>query len=979
MAEEIFISPENLGDFFKKALCDKKNIFVFSTDVVMNSWIDWCVTNPEKSGLDALPLERFIAWDKFKGQALRAKEDDKGTIPAILKKFFVSSLIRKNAESPDDNPLFKKIINPKYKKEASSFTDWISRLLPSLNLWKKTLDSHPEYQMDLEDKDYLELYKRYSDFLSKNNLYEPAWIEPDFTSEGKHYIIFYPQLLEDYAEYKMIFDQSPEITIVSLDKKKSAAEKTACTRYSDSRKELRRTILRMRKLSKKTGWDKITLNVPDLQTYRPYLERELTRYCVPFVIRAGYQLIQNSAGQIFSEIQKCAKSDFSYDSVRALVLDEYIPWKEELKDVRLHLIQEGNSMRCICGFEESLSEGTKVHFDSWEEALKATSSRNERELAFYRSLKKHINALCNSNSFEAISQAWIIFKKEYLEEEGFSESADAIIGRCITELKALIQIENDWCRGENSELAVSNHYDFFISELSKKTYTPQNKKSGLSVYPYKTSAGAAFFHQFVIDASQKNLEVQYKKLPFLNSDKRRLLRLEDDDKNFNPSEAFIRLYDSVNDNENVYFSFAEESFSGYAICHNALKEVLPEDEELDREDFILNEKNYMRGNDDFAAEGRKLQLSSEQKKSFLNWQLLNAGETEEKYTLPAAVKDKIREVLIEKREKDSGRSEKDGKIVITQSDMKNFFPCHRRWIFSNIIKLQEDSLDADLMQTYDMGNINHKILELFMKDYINPPKALPVSQENVFEDEEEILSRVKKYAALAISNSEEDYSRSPLTQKMLISQLDEIASHIMNFLHIFLQKNTLPEKTTKSTKTKGFGGYFVRGVELQLSGKNPDKDFNYFGKLDLLLSPSEKDSDSEGWTIIDYKNTKMPAAKNIRPDDEGKLKDFQMPMYVSLIQKNKADKAVDAAKFYSIKDGTSITAIDRFTSGMSMEDFEAAMKTFEEYSASFSEDLTRGCLEPHENSVDIYKDCPECNFKSICRYNYEVAGRKISK
>ena len=81
------------------------------------------------------------------------------------------------------------------------------------------------------------------------------------------------------------------------------------------------------------------MNIPDLETYRPYLERELTKYCVPFVIRAGYPLIKNTAGQVFAEIQKCYDSDFSYDSVRALILDEYIPWKEEFSQVRQNLIR----------------------------------------------------------------------------------------------------------------------------------------------------------------------------------------------------------------------------------------------------------------------------------------------------------------------------------------------------------------------------------------------------------------------------------------------------------------------------------------------------------------------------------------------------------------------------------------------------------------------------------------------------------------
>ncbi len=995
MADKRLISPEKLGSFFKEALCNQNNYFVFSTDVVMNSWVDWCITHPEESGVDALALERFIAWDKFKGEAVRAEEEGKTTVPSILRKFFVNSLIRENASSPDDSPLFKKIINPQFRRDADSFTDWISHIISSLKLWYKTLTA-PEnagYTMDEEDCDYLELYKRYSAFLEANNLYEPSWIEPDFSSEGKHYIIFYPELLEDYGDYKEIFQKCKGITIISLpdenlpSKANSPARaEIPCTKYSDSRKELRRTILRIRKLcaggdaaategDSATRWDQITLNIPDLQTYRPYLERELTRYCVPYVIRAGYPLIQNTAGQIFSEIQNCFNSDFSYDSVRALILDEYIPWKEEYKTKRENLISEGNAMRCICGYDENQTDGSKKHIDIWEEALKATSYKNEAELKFYQSLKKDISALCNSNSFEAILQAWLIFKENYLSESSFSETADAIIGRCITELKSLIQLENDWCKGENSKLAVSKHYDFFITELSKKTYTPQNKKCGISVYPYKTTAGGFFTHQFVIDSSQKNLEVQYKKLSFLSDEKRKLLGIEKKDQEANLSKAFVRLYDSLNDDKTTYFSFAEDSFAGFAICHNALQEIQPDDDEIDISDFILNEKDYMLGKTE--AGGQPLKLSLAQKNQLKKWQELNSPHASEEQYLPSrGIKNKINEILVSKRHKND--AEKNDKIVITQSDMKNFFPCQRRWIFSNVINLKEESLDTDLTGPFDMGNINHKILELFMKKYMESNLPLPVAKDGSFDNESEIQRLLREYAKQAIKNPEEDYSKSPLTQKMLLTQLDDISNHILDFLHNFLQKNTAPEKITKTSKTKGFGGFFVRGVELSLSGENPGKAYNYFGKLDLLLSPGLENTDSENWTIIDYKNTKRPSENSIKLDAEGKLNDFQMPMYISLIQKTKSNPDVDTAHFYSIKDASSSVAVDHNRLGSSQKDFEDEMKAFEEYSDNFAEDIINSKLEPSAEKVDIYKDCVKCNFKSVCRYNYEVSKHQMT-
>lgn len=997
MAQKVLLAPNQLGDFFKTQLANQNAVFVFSTDVVMNSWIDWCITHPAQSCTEAVPLERFMAWDKFKSEAVRAKEEGKQTVPSILRKFFVSSMIRENANSADNNTLFKKIINPKFRKEADSFSDWITHILPSLKLWQKTLAENPDYKSDDEDHDYQLLYNRYSAFLEENNLYEPSWIEPDFTSSGKAYIIFYPELLEDFSDYKYIFDSHSEITVVNLPETQNPQEIIPCTKYSDSRKELRRTILRIRKLCEaKNNWDEVTINVPDLQSYRPYLERELTKYCVPFVIRAGYPLIQNTAGQIFTEIQNCYKSDFSYDSVRALILDDYLPWKEKLRHQRQNLIQEGNSMRCICGYDESTPGGQINHIDTWEQALYATRNKNELEYIFYNDLKKDINAICNANSFQAISQAWNMFKEHYLSKDAFSEQSDAILGRCITELKKLIEIENQWCNGKNSILAVSNHYDFFVTELSKKTYTPQAKQTGISVYPYKTSAGGFFKYQFVIDASQNNLEILYTKLSFLNEEKRRVLNLEKSDKEGNLSKAFARLYATDFTGEKIVrFSYAENSFDGFAIAHSTLTEDKNQYEQLDETDFIRNEKNYMLQRTDVVL---PLKLSAAQKAQLANFQFFNAqedysagGQTQaESKTSSNAVIKKVEQVLIENRSKKlSGASvasgaggtsvaQKDRKIVITQSDMKKFFPCPRKWIFSTVLSLEEDSLDTDLMKPFDMGNINHKILELFMNDYLTSGEPLPICADGkTFENEDAIFEAIKKHALTAITDSKKDFSYSPLVQKMLKMQINQISQKIMDFLHVFLKQN-LPSgaKINKTSKTQGYGGCLVKGVEKSCFVQNGDKRFNYYGKIDLLLTASVNNTEATGWTIIDYKNTQnsIPATADISLTN-GKLGDFQMPMYITLLQKSTKVNAIDVARFYSINDTTTRPAIDMYTQNKSQEDYSATMDAFEEYANEFEKITSSRDFNPNPQKVDTYKDCLKCNFKTVCRRNYET-GKK---
>ena len=925
-------------------------LFVFSTDVVMNSWIDWCVCHEEESGVSAVPLERFISWDKFKGQYASAEQADKNVIPSLLRKIFVSSLIQRNAKEK----FFKKIINPEFAETAGSFTDWISKILPSLKLWHD-LREKTGTAGDEEDEDFETLYNEYNSFLQKNNFFEPAWAVPDFSAAQKKVLIIYPETLEDFADYIEVFDKCPAITLVTMPQEEPPHPE--CIKYSDSRKELRMTILAIRKLvaDGKAAWTDITLNVPDLETYRPYLERELTTYCVPFVIRAGFPLTSNCAGIIFREILDCYNSDFSYDALRTLLLDNYIPWKKEFSEVKENLIREGQRMRCICN-------------DVWNEAL-SKINHDERELTFYDILKKDINAICKSNTFSAIHIAWMAFKNRYLESSQFSETADKIISRCITELNNLISIEKLYC--EPMALSVNAPYEFFINELSSKTYTPQNSATGISVYPYKLSAAAAYKYQFVIDASQNNLELPFKRLSFLNAEKRRLLNLTDEDKRFNASKTFIRLYAKSGDDTMPVFSCAEDTFAGFAIMHTYLKATEnPIEKELEESDFIQKEKKWFLEKDVSAtggpsrASGAPVQFSKGQQEQFLRWYGFNKSRyaAPMPYQVPQVLKDKIDWYLKENRNKHNPNAS-DNKISISQSDMKQFFPCPRNWIFNNVLNLEQDSLSTSLIGRFDMGNIHHKIMELYGKHLMETNQPLPgMIDDNQLEDEEELTEQIKNFALEAIHDPEQEYSKSPLTMTMLESQIPAITQTVIEFLRSFC---------------KTFGCYNVRGVEKWYTGTSSEREWNYTGKIDCILTAGSDHPEDMGWTIIDYKNTitAMPAIKDAIISDEGLLNDFQMPMYITLVRENETVKEITQAAFYAINadDKNSRTIVGKGRYSKTMEEYEKTIATFEKYAESFAQRVSRS--EYPLTQVDVFNDCGACTYKSICRYNYTIAGR----
>ena len=984
--KKLELLPEKISDILSEKLSNPNCIFVFPTDTVMNSWIDWIVLNPSKSGCDAVPFERFIAWDNFKGTYVAAEQAGKSVIPSILRKFFVSDLIARNAQKPVAERL-QVLINPadEYAKNASSFEDWIAKIIPSLHFWKKRLDKNAaDYgELDAEDKDYLYIYDEYSRFLNANNLFEPSWIEgTDISDKQTEFLIFYPELLEDFGDFEEIFEVNENITLYTLPENLPSPK---VYKYSDSRKELRQTMLRIIKLVNegRADWSEIALSVPDIDTYRPYIDREFSLYGIPYVIKAGQPLTKNCAGRIFREIYDCHTSNFSFDSVRALLLDECVPWKAELSDTKEALIREGNRMRCLC------SPGEK---DIWQQCFASKIKRlelaenfnntdSEDSIKYFDKLKELYSKLhsavesffdSENNSFNSIKTCWVKFKSQFLEDNSdFSEQANNIISRCIKELEALIMIEEQY---KDCGLLIPSPYEFFLKVIDNKSYTPQTKATGVNIFKYKLTAAANFKFQFVIDASQKNLEIQNRRLTFLNATKRAKLHLIEDDRTQNSTDVFLKLYAKQTDGADstfVHFSYAEDSFAGYAIAHSRLEEIKERVPNLDEEDYILAERNYILGRSDKIEK-----LTPAQKNQFEQWHTKKEKTSDSNYCINQSLEKRLKT----KTDKETGLVR-----VSARGDLEKFFPCPRRWVLQSLLKLQEDTLDTSLMQKYDMGNLNHKILELVLREFENKKLPFYNSEDKEFylipeNDENGINQKPVIFTSelfnLILNKTEEalkapsDFRDSVLALSALRSQKNKVVQKIVSFLQFLLPLFDVEKKG-------GFGGCIVIAEEKKLSlVKN---NLIYHGVIDCLL----KTPDGQ-YIIIDYKNTKgsMPAAADIFIDDNKILGDFQMPLYYKLL--DASEDNLYGGYFYSISDSEKRAVTDKGPRGKSLAEFIPTLEALDEYAELFGADIntrdfvpkSSACRTDRQN-VKPYEHCVECPFKTICRTTYTVARENL--
>ncbi|MGN0729628.1 PD-(D/E)XK nuclease family protein [Treponema sp.] len=955
------ISDKTVSQVVAANISNINSIFVFPTDVAQTSWIQWAIKNPSESGVRAFNLDQFTAWDKFKSAYLKAADENLVCIPPVVRKVFVQNILLENSEKH----FFKRIVSsaPEFKDNVLGFADWIAGILPSLKLWNSCFEkSMAKKNPDEEDLDYKKLFELYSDFLSRNNFYEPSYLDSDLKKTDRNIFIFYPELLEDFSEFQTVLSAAENVTLVNIP---DNIPKTACCFYSDSRRELRMLALRLHQLHiQNVDLRTVAVNVPDLETLRPYLERELSLYSVPYTVRAGVPFTKNCGGDIFQKIKECASSNFSYDSVRSFLLDGYIPWKNFERNEQL--VRTGNEKRCVCNYVD----GDKTT-DVWLSSL-----QNENgELDFYKNIKKAVLEFENASSFQKLKFAWDNFKSTFIDEAKFSEAqyqnTDKILGRIITELNSLVSIEHDYLLKIGCK--VNSPFVFFINEINRKSYTPNEKKYGVNIFPYRLSVCADFEYQFVINATQKDISVPFRKLGFINdSEKRANLDLGEKD----ASADFIRVYCAQQrtlKSKKVFFSASKKTFSGSAIMHTALEPSAPdcgEEKILEELDFINNEKN------DFRNEKKSERIFTKmQQDSFFLWKsVFSSGNSS---CMSEELKKKINAEL---KNKGKNCSEPD-KIKISQTELKSFFPCPRHFIFTKVLNLKEDTLDVDLIKNYEAGVFIHKIIELVCKAFQD--EKVYKGKIPVFCDENS--RELKNLVDLSFEQAKlhTGFSRSPLALSVIESQKKLICENVFVF---FKQFCALPESSDEK-ENKNFGGYFIEGLELEKETSCGSGEFDFFGKIDCVLSnPDEPDE----LFIVDYKSGSVPSVKDSVFNESSlpALKDFQMASYVRLLESE--GKKVCSALFYKLKrensDNFSVVQViskNPKKENTDREGFENTLAELEicaEYFYGKAKELDFVPVSfqvDKSHGVNIFRDCMNCGFNSICRTSFEVAKKEL--
>ncbi|GMO42070.1 MAG: PD-(D/E)XK nuclease family protein [Termitinemataceae bacterium] len=930
----------------KQHLKDKNYFFVFQSDIDAKQWLRRSCTF---EGGITLASGRFMAWDKFIEINFypHCESGAKKSISYEMRLLFVYKLIKENAALAEEKtalnglPLtlltpFISIIPVKYAKEGYMFAHSIASILPHLDYWQQR-KNESGLPLDNEDKDLLVIKNMYTEFLKTTGFFEASYFslamqnQKEFTqrlkdANGNKYIIFYPELIEDFSQYENIFKSHEFFNHIETVNIKKSDEIGTLKLYETSASELRSVILQMQDLhtAHNVPYEDMALNVCGLKNLEPYIAKEFSQYGIPLHSHSGKALTDYGSGAIWNAINECVQTKWTFVSLKKLLFNNFIRWISIERNKEL--IDFGMRNNCVCGYYIN-----DKYVDVWEAALFVSGKEDLHE--YYVKLKTTLTNMTRAKTFAAIRKSFFDFRTHFLQpheknfENGQSENdqCELVLSRCIDELWELINLEKQF-----PALMPDNPFAFFLSMLERKQYVPRRPEIGVNVFAFPIAATSPFKYHFIINANQSDASISHKPLKFLNNEKRKSLSLEDHSAG---GETFC-AYKNVCTHYSV--SASSHTYSGWKIPNSFWSEHLENAAVPPTaiDNFYL-EKLYWANGLEF-----KINLYPVQKESFLKWQNIVAAEH-------AAHKQKEKKLhpLYLQHILDN----KMPNIVKTSAtDLDAFFTCRKKWLYSCVLKLWELPLNALLFDDKSRGIIFHNILEELFRRIQKDDKIFKAENMERYKD------HLHDITCAVVKKQRNNILIEPFFRPL--------SKSIYNILSDYLE-----------VEGKYFDSYRIELLEEEFSKLLEWDD----GKVLLTGRIDRVSLDKEGKAIIiDYKTVQKKTLKSYRKDENGEIKNFQMACYVSLYEQQiQEQKKVSAGIFVSlIESGTKALKVifnDNEPKKTTRENFEDTLLVLNESIRFYRDCVTK--LNLSNEPID-FETCIECTYKHICRTTYTSGG-----
>ncbi len=908
-------------------------------------------------------INRFAAWDIFKAETLSVKQKNMHPANSAVRTLFSGNLLKENkVASAGGSPVFKELISPAYADNYESFIPSVSRMLPQLDLFAKHLRDRPGYTNPYFE-DLVKIHVKYREFLEKHSFYEAAWNRAPFDNRGKTWMLFFPELAEDWNEYEAelaggAVKKSGKVIIVPLSELSEslpwspaqekhipdareilASYKDRSLIFSSAKEELTWLALTVKKLLERGILpEDIAISVPALPDMFERLALEFKIRDVPVSIRQGRPLSSHTGGRIFTALGNCPSSRWSFASLKNLLLDRSLPWKE--KDIIDELMEFGLVYRCMTGYQD---RGREI--DVWEKSFRrAWSPDMEKRVSmdtlgkFYDGLKKDIINITEAKSFSDIKNQWLIFEHKYLVKEEIHEDVDKVMARIIRALDELIRVEETI-----RIIRLEKPYTVFLNYIREIEYVFQQDTGGVPVYNYRAAAGISPLVHFIINVNQDDATAKGNTVSFLREDRQGLLGLTDHDL----SSDFILAYKL----SGVFpvFSASRQNSQGPAVPHRMLGEhlnggELPMERPVQEDSYLL-ELQIAQG---AGLPGKQPGLFPEnsgpseiQRLAYSRYNTFALEPFQEDLRGTPLQNPDLVEMVKEKL------SSKHGDARISPSDINEFIKCPFRWMLQSGLKIREKQTEVETIDQRDLGKLYHRILERFFSRI--------KEEQTRFRTED--LPGYKKYIREETDEAlKEARNREGAFQEPVYEMLRErIYAALTQYLDL---------------DAENLNGCIIVGPEQPLRREFEGIPVALSGISDLVVQ------DEDGHTILtDYKTGVLPDTSELIAGDEGTVPlNMQIAAYISMIEES-GKTTVRVARFYSLDNRRFKEVVSETPPSRSNIRLPVTRDTYQK-EVDDVEIIFRQLID-HMNTgefpVPPPKEryfCNECRVSSVCRIPY---------
>ncbi len=910
MAEAVM---KTILPFISRSMADPEIRFIFPSQVAADFWRKKLL---ESGAVRAVRWERFQSWDSFK-EDLFALSQSEMPVNSRIRRIFAADLIKRFIRGEVD---FNYLLNPDFKDTAGIFQGYLSKLLPHLKSFLElvgdgTGEFDPVYLSDIEL-----LNNEYLKFMRSSNLFEPSWLTPVMGGEKGTWIIFFPELIEDWDELASQLENSPSVKIVPLRDELLHSKAPRLHSYNTSRHEIEDFCLQAGTLLDR-GVTDIAVTLADTELL-PLFQESAVLYNIPLNLHLGSSLGETPEGMFFSRLRDCRDENFSLRSMKALLLNGAYPWRDG--ELIRALICFGAETYCLRNIDSS-REG-----DLWYRMLslgRGKEVRAQELLKFYSDLKSSILGLTSASGFSDFSRFLEVFLNRFMNTDNWEAGGLAVFQRCRRSIAELKLLEDKF-----AGLELPPPLDFLVQDLGGITYVVQRAGGGIPVYAYRVSAGMVPEHHFILGLSHSASRILLPPFPFLREDQRTGLNL--DEKDF--SDDFIRAY--LSSGENVSLSCSEQTPggpklpAGFFVVHDL---ITPAGKRGVRDPFLA-ELDFWRGQSgELPALFSPVQKNGAasgvngfyQRDHDMNNQPLEPENFRSEALAPLR-RGSTPSLSDDSSTGGSGEPGSGAPFRLSPYRLDGWASCPLKYYLQYGLGLGEIPYEAEWSNAMALGNLRHEILCRFFKT-LGYRKFDPSAGEEYRE--------LMEKASTGIFGEWE--KREPLASTPFWFVFkSQILCEVLSFLE---------------GERKQYPGFGV--LELESLHELRIGDIHLSGRIDRV-------SEKEGVLgIVDYKSSVYQSLTGMF-DSEGYPFSFQMPVYILLLRAE--ERRIESAAYFDMKKGRYVSMLDP-QKPLSAELMENALGILTEELLRFQDEASAGTFFPNE-------ECRPCDFRFICRTKYII-------